>query len=61
MKKIWDVTITKMGSIEVLADNEEEALRKAEAITISENIKWEDGWNAVDVCDVSRGVMVELV
>lgn len=50
MQKKWDVTITKMGSIEILADSEEEAIVKAQTIDISENIQWEDAWNAVDAC-----------
>lgn len=27
MEKIWDVTITKMGSIEIAAESEEEAIQ----------------------------------
>lgn len=50
MERTWDVTIMKMGSMEILANTEEEAIMKAEAMDISEIIQWEDGWNAVDVC-----------
>ena len=55
MKKIWDVTIMKMGSIKVEAETEEEAIRKVESMVSSQvNVNWEDCWNAVDVCDVTK-------
>lgn len=40
----------KMGSIEILADTEQEAIMKVEEMEISDKIKWEDSWNAVDAC-----------
>lgn len=54
MNKLWDITIAKTGSVVIEADTEEEALRKVELANASENIKWEDGWNAVDICAVQR-------
>lgn len=55
MEKIWDVTIMKMGSIQIEAETEEEAIRKAESIVSSQvNVNWEDNWNAVDACDVTK-------
>ena len=30
MEKIWDVTIMKMGSIQIEAETEDEAIKKAE-------------------------------
>lgn len=54
MKKIWDVTITKIGSIEIEAESESEAMKKVEDMNITEKIQWEDGWNAVDACVVSK-------
>lgn len=54
MEKRWDVTISKMGSIEIVADTEEEAIMKVETMDISEIINWEDGWNAVDACVISN-------
>ena len=53
MEKIWDVTIMKMGSIQIKAETEEEAIRKAEnMVSLQVNVNWEDSWNAVDACDV---------
>lgn len=52
MGKLWDVTIMKMGSIEIIADTEQEAIKKIEEMEIAEKIMWEDGWNAVDACMV---------
>ena len=40
MEKIWDVTIMKMGSIQIEAETEDEG------------VNWEDSWNAVDVCKI---------
>ena len=55
MEKIWDVTIMKMGSIQIEAETEDEAIRKAESMVSSQvNVNWEDSWNAVDVCDVTK-------
>lgn len=55
MEKMWNVTITKIGSIYVEADTEDEAMEKAEKLALKqENIKWEDSWNAVDVCEVEK-------
>ncbi|MCI5587158.1 MAG: hypothetical protein MR384_04640 [Lachnospiraceae bacterium] len=54
MEKIWDVTITKMGSIEIAAESEEEAIEKIENMNITGKIQWEDAWNAVDACVVSK-------
>lgn len=54
MEKIWDVTIMKIGSVEIMADTEEEAIMKADAMDISKIIKWEDSWNAVDACLTSN-------
>lgn len=50
MKKIWDVTITKIGAVEIMAETEKEVVEKLENMNISENIKWEDEWTAVDIC-----------
>lgn len=53
MEKIWDVTIMKMGSMQIEAETEAEAIRKAESMVSSQvNVNWEDSWNAVDACDV---------
>lgn len=50
MERIWDVTIMKMGSIRIEAENEEEAIEKAESLASSQTcVNWEDSWNAVDV------------
>lgn len=54
MEKMWDVTITKMGSIEIEAESEEEAIQKVECMNMTEQIQWEDGWNAVDACVASK-------
>lgn len=48
--EIWDVTIMKMGSIKIVADTQQEAIKKVEEMEISEKIMWEDDWNAVDAC-----------
>lgn len=50
MENVWDVTITKMGAIKIIAESEEAAIEKAEHMDISTMIQWEDSWNAVDVC-----------
>ena len=53
MEKIWDVTIMKMGSIQIEAESEDEAIKKAENFALRpESVNWEDSWNAVDVCKV---------
>ena len=53
MEKTWDVTIMKMGSIQIEAETEEEAIKKAEnLVLVSESVNWEDSWNAVDACRV---------
>lgn len=45
----------KMGSIQIAAETEEEAIRKAESMVSSQiNVNWEESWNAVDVCDVTK-------
>ena len=50
MEKIWDVTIMKMGSIQIEAETEDEAIKKAEHLALlPEGVNWEDSWNAVDV------------
>ena len=55
MKKIWDVTIMKMGSMQIEAETEEEAIRKVEGMVSSQvNVNWEDSWNAVDAFDVTK-------
>lgn len=54
MGRIWDVTITKMGSIEIEAESEEEAIKKVDNMNIAEKIQWEDGWNAVDAFIASK-------
>ena len=55
MEKIWDVTIMKMGSMQIEAETEEEAIRKAEGMVSSQvNVNWEDSWNAVDACAVTK-------
>lgn len=51
--KMWDVTIMKMGSIQIEAETEEKAIEKAENLALMhESVNWEDSWNAVDVCRV---------
>lgn len=51
MAKTWDVTIMKMGSIQIEAKSEEEAKEKAENLVEKpSSIIWEDSWNAVDAC-----------
>lgn len=53
MEKTWDVTIMKMGSIQIKADSEEEAKKKAEILAEKRSsVIWEDSWNAVDACVV---------
>lgn len=53
MQKKWDITIMKMGSIQIEAETEEDAIKKVENIvSLSEYITWEDGWNAVDISGV---------
>ncbi len=53
MDKTWDVTIMKMGSIQIEAETEEEAKEKAESLAvIPTSVNWEDSWNAVDACIV---------
>lgn len=53
MEKTWDVTIMKMGSIQIEAETEEEAIEKAESLAFtSASINWEDSWNVVDVCKI---------
>lgn len=53
MEKTWDVTIMKMGSIQIKADSEEEAKKKAEILAEKpSSVIWEDSWNAVDACVV---------
>lgn len=55
MGKIWDVTIMKMGSMQVEAETEEEAIRKAEGTASSLiRIEWEDNWSAVDASDITK-------
>lgn len=55
MEKIWDVTIMKMGSIQIEADSEEEAKKKAEILAEKQlSVIWEDSWNAVDACIVLK-------
>ncbi|MBR3606212.1 MAG: hypothetical protein IKL51_01360 [Lachnospiraceae bacterium] len=55
MKKIWDVTIMKMGSMQIEAETEEEAIRKVEGMVSSQvKVNWEDSWNAVDAFDVTK-------
>ena len=34
MEKIWDVTIMKMGSIQIEAETEDEAIKKAEHLAL---------------------------
>lgn len=52
MEKTWDVTIMKMGSIQIEADSEE-AKKKAKILAEkSSSVIWEDSWNAVDACIV---------
>ena len=51
MEKIWDVTIMKMGSIQIEAETEDEAIKKHLAL-LPEGVNWEDSWNAVDVCKI---------
>ncbi len=53
MEKTWDVTIMKMGSIEVKANTEQEAIKIVENMENYAEIKWEEGWNAVDACIMS--------
>lgn len=48
MSKTWDVTIMKMGSIEIEAESEKEAIEKAEETVLVSGANWEDEWNAVD-------------
>ena len=38
MAKKWDVTIMKMGSIQIEAETEEEAIEKAERLALMEDI-----------------------
>lgn len=53
MEKIWDVTIMKMSSIQIEAETEDEAIKKAEHLALlPEGVNWEDSWNAVDVCKI---------
>lgn len=53
MEKIWDVTIMKIGSIQIEAETEDEAIKKVEYLALlPESVNWEDSWNAVDVCKV---------
>lgn len=49
MKQKWDVTISKTGVIEVLAENKEEAMEIANSTETEEQIFWEDSWSVVDV------------
>lgn len=57
MEKLWDVTMIKMGSIQIEAETEEEAIKKAESMTSSHiNVNWEDNWNAVDVCEITKTI-----
>ena len=43
----------KMGSIQIEAKIEEEAIEKAENLVLMpEGVNWEDSWNAVDICKV---------
>lgn len=47
------VTIMKMGSIQIEAETEDEAIKKAEHLALlPEGVNWEDSWNAVDVCKI---------
>jgi hypothetical protein len=42
-----------MGSIQIEADSEEEAKKKAEILAEKpSSVIWEDSWNAVDSCIV---------
>lgn len=43
-----------MGSIEIEAESEDEAIKKVEDLNITERIQWEDEWNAVDACAVVK-------
>lgn len=53
MERTWDVTIMKMGSIQIEAETEDEAKEKAENLAeIPMSVNWEDSWNAVDACMV---------
>lgn len=55
MGKIWDVTIMKMGSMQIEAETEEEAIRKAERTASSLiRVEWEDSWSAVDANDITK-------
>ncbi len=53
MEKTWDVTIMKMGSIEVKANTEQEAITLVENMENYAEIKWEEDWKAVDACIMS--------
>lgn len=47
----------KMGSIQIEAETEEEAIGKAESMVSSRvNVNWEDCWNAVDACEVTKAL-----
>ncbi len=57
MEKIWDVTIMKMGSIQIEAETKDEAIKKVESmVSLQVNTNWEDNWNAVDACDISKAL-----
>lgn len=49
MKKKWNITISKTGVIEVLAETEEEAIKIADSMKPENQIYWEDAWSIVDV------------
>ena len=49
MKQKWDVTISKIGVIEVLAETKEDAMEIANDTGAENKIYWEDSWNVVDI------------
>lgn len=46
-KFVWDVTVSRFGLVKVIAETEDDAMKKADAIPESE-VSWDDDWKPTD-------------
>lgn len=51
MEKKWNITLSKVGSMCISAETEEEAIKIAN-IDCNKRISWEDSWNVVDIQEI---------
>lgn len=55
MKRIFDVTITRTGTLTIEAESEQEALEKANRYDIKSNdIVWDWDWEATDAVQLEQ-------